>query len=133
MLKPGDTVTVGLSTTLPVMGKYEPSKPTASVTRTLGDNPEADLEDVVVQCKRVLHRCLVEELQFRGEVWSLHEETDGDIDALCQKLLERHVDVDEENIVFHTKDSEPGSPKAPAKHKPKAKAGGKLPKKKVAS
>lgn len=85
-LRPGDTVS--LSIRPPVqLSRYQFIKASATVTRTLGDDPEADLVDMRGELRRVFFTTLHDELTLTGEVTALIQ--DGDVTELARYALKK--------------------------------------------
>jgi len=85
MPRSGDEITIGHSPTI-FLSKYQSVKPTVSITRTLGDDPEADVTELVEDVKRQVHRAVLDQLGMLGEYYQVLE--DGDEDALAEYCLE---------------------------------------------
>lgn len=85
-LRPGDTVSLSVSPAVSLT-KYQFLKAHATVTRKLGDDPEADLADMRVELRRVYMAAVHDELTMMGELTELIR-GDGSSEAIAAYALQ---------------------------------------------
>lgn len=84
-LRRGDTVSLSVRPTV-ALTRYQHLKAAASITRTLGDNPEQDVQEMRVELRRLYFAAVADDLTLAGELTQLVRE-DGQTDAIAAYAL----------------------------------------------
>jgi hypothetical protein len=90
MYKTGDTVTLGASPAIN-LGNYNSLKPSASITRVLGDNPEAEIKEMESTLQESLVKATLAEAGFCTDVAECLEL--GGLDAIQQYCTQQLNDI----------------------------------------
>jgi hypothetical protein len=91
-LHPGDELTLTASITLSV-GSYQSIRPSASITRVIGDDPLLDIEDISETLRLELHRAVVIEVTAMERMVDAIET--GGMDGLithCQEVVDHEFE-----------------------------------------
>ena len=91
-LRKGDQLSLAASVTLS-LGNYQSLKPSATVTRTVGDDPEHDIKEVSGELRLALHRSVVVEVQSFERMAAAIDE--GGLDGLihyCQSVIDDELE-----------------------------------------
>lgn len=86
-LKPGDTVTLSISPTVQ-LAPYQYLKPTASLTRKLGDDVESSLEEMSADLRKLAARATLMELNVVNDLYdALGSGDQKSLEAYCMKEI----------------------------------------------
>lgn len=96
MPRPGDSVSLSIAPTIE-LAKFTFLKATATITRTMGSDPEADLQDMRTELSRLYGEAVGVELGIFNEVVEIIE-GGGDTDDLRQWAVEKARGNEEEDI-----------------------------------
>jgi nitrogen regulatory protein PII-like uncharacterized protein len=91
-LRKGDQLSLTASITIS-LGNYQSLKPSATVTRTVGDDPEHDIREVSDELRLALHRSVVVEVQSLERMAAAIDE--GGLDGLihyCQTAIDDELE-----------------------------------------
>lgn len=84
-LRRGDTVSLSVRPAV-ALTRYQHLKASASITRTLGDNPEQDVQEMREELRRIYFAAVAEDLTLMGELTKLVRD-DGQTDAIAAYAL----------------------------------------------
>jgi len=84
-LRQGDTVSLSVRPAVQ-LSRYQHLKASASITRTLGNDPEADVREMRVELRRLYLATVHDDLTLMGELTQLVRD-DGRTDAIADYAL----------------------------------------------
>jgi hypothetical protein len=84
-LRKGDTVSLSVRPAV-ALTRYQHLKATATLTRTLGDDPESDVQDMRDELRRLYFAAVHDDLTLMGELTQLVRE-DGQTDKIAAYAL----------------------------------------------
>lgn len=117
----GQRITLSASPTIQ-LAEYQYLKPMASITITVGDDPESDIEDAREGLQRAIYESIRVELGIRNDIQEFLAETEEiDLDTLaafCTEKANGHeVTVEEETNGREVESPKTGKPSKKAKRR----------------
>lgn len=93
-LRPGDIVSLSIRPSIP-LARYNILKPSATLTRTLGDAPDEDVRDMRIELRRLFLAAVHDDLTMQGDLTELIR-SDGSTAAIAAYALKHskiHVET----------------------------------------